>query len=135
MWNVNPSKDEIGLLMEAGIIYRDLRNFSAAREIFKGVRALLPKSDAVEVALGTVSFQEGNFQAAERHYRLALEANPRSAYAYAHLAESDIFQGKSDDARAHIDAAVKLDPYGVFGQFARNLMRLVDAIQSQQGVM
>jgi tetratricopeptide (TPR) repeat protein len=133
MWNVDPSKEEIGVLMEAGIIYRDLRNFEAAREVFSGVQALLPKSDAPHVALGTVSFKEGDFEGADRHYRLALEVNPRSAYAFAHLAELEAMRGNSDKARQHVQEAIKLDPRGPFGKMARSLLNFIEAMQSESG--
>lgn len=134
MWNVVPSKEEIGVLMEAGIICRESRKFAEAREIFEGVQALLPQSDAVEVALGTVSFQQGNFEDAARHYSLALDLNPRSAYAYAHLGELAIFQMDKEKARAHLREAVKLDPRGIFGKFARSLMELADAVRYKDAV-
>jgi tetratricopeptide (TPR) repeat protein len=129
MWNVNPSKEEIGLLMEAGIVYRESRKFEEAREVFHGVRALLPKSEVVEVALGTVSFHEGDFEAAARHYRAALELNPRSAYAYAHLGELAIFQKDKEQATLHLKQAIKLDPRGVHGKFARTLLEFGNAIR------
>jgi Flp pilus assembly protein TadD len=132
-WNVNPSNEEIGLLMEAGIIYRDSRKFGEAFEVLNGVRALLPKSDVAEVALGTVSFQQGDFDAAERHYRSALELNPRSAYAYAHLGELAIFQKNKAQATVHLKEAIKLDPRGVYGKLARTLMEFGEAIKYKEG--
>jgi tetratricopeptide (TPR) repeat protein len=132
-WNVNPSNEEIGLLMEAGIIYRDSRKFVEAHLVFDGVRALLPKSDVVEVALGTVSFQQGDFEAAEEHYRSALELNPRSAYAYAHLGELAIFQKNKAQAAVHLKEAIKLDPRGAYGKFARTLQEFGEAVRSKEG--
>ena len=132
MWKVDPSKEEIGVLMEAGIVYRDLRDFEAARDVFNGVQALLPKSDAVHVALGTVSFQEGDFESADRHYRLALQLNPRSAYACAHLAELEIFRANPEKAKAHVREAIRLDPRGPSGKFARSLLEMIEAPQSEK---
>jgi tetratricopeptide (TPR) repeat protein len=134
MWNLDPSKEEIGVLMEAGMIYRDLRNFGTAREVFTGVQALLPKSDAAHVALGTVSFKEGDFETADRHYRLALEVNPRSAYACAHLAELECFLGNPDKARQYVQEAIRLDPRGAFGNFARTLLNLIEEMPNKESV-
>lgn len=131
-WNINPSHDEIALLMEAGIIYRESRKFSEAREIFMGVRALLPKSDVVEVALGTVSFHQGDFESAARHYRSALQLNPRSAYAYAHLGELAIFQKDKVQASVHLKEAIKLDPRGQHGKLARTLLEFGNAVQYKE---
>jgi Flp pilus assembly protein TadD len=133
-WNVYASKEETGVLMEAGLIYRESRKFAEAREVFEGVQALLPTSDAVQVALGTVSFHQGDFEGAARHYRQAIELNPRSAYAYAHLGELAIFQKDKEAAGAHLREAVKLDPRGTYGKFARSLMELADVVQYQDAV-
>ena len=131
-WTLNVSKDEIGVLMEAGIVYRDSRRFAEAREVFEGVRALLPKSDAAQVALGTVAFQQGDFEGAERQYKMALELDPRSAYAYAHLGELSIFRKDKQKAAEYLKQAVKLDPHGSFGKFARSLQELADVVQYKE---
>jgi serine/threonine-protein kinase len=115
--------------MEAGIIYRESRKFTQAREVLEGVRAMLPKSDAVQVVLGTISFQQGDFQAAQRYYDVALELNPRSAYAYAHLGELSIFRKDKQKAVEHLKQAIRLDPHGPYGKLARGLMQFADAVK------
>lgn len=127
-WTVTPSSEELALLMEAGFLYRDLRKHDEAREVFKGVRALAPKSDAPEVALGTVAFEQGDFDGAEKHYRHALELNPRSAWAYAHLGELALFQTDKERARAYLNIAIHLDPRGDYGKLARALLDFVDVV-------
>lgn len=131
-WNINPSNEEIALLMESGIIYRESRKFADAREVFLGVQALLPKSDVVEVALGTVSFHQGDFEDAGRHYQAALKLNTRSAYAHAHLGELELFQKNKVKAVEHLKEAIKLDPRGVYGKFARTLLDFGNAIKYKE---
>jgi len=87
-WTVAPSHEELAFLVEAGIIYRDAKNFQGARDVFTGVKELFPQYDFPEVFLGTVDFQEGHFEAAEAHYRKALEVNPRSACITASVSSS-----------------------------------------------
>ncbi|HVO62380.1 MAG TPA: tetratricopeptide repeat protein, partial [Terriglobales bacterium] len=125
-WTISPSKDEAQFLAEAGIIYRDAKNFQAARDVFTGLRTLLPQHELPEIFLGTVEFQQGNFEGAERHYRKALELNPRSAFAYAHLGEACLFRKDKEAARAHLKTALTLDPLGEFGNLARRLMEMAD---------
>jgi tetratricopeptide (TPR) repeat protein len=127
-WTVSPSNDELAFLMEAGFLYRDLQKHEEARDVFKGVRALVPKSEAPEVALGTVAFQEGNFESAGKHYRRALELNPRSAWAYAHLGEAVLFQTDKERARAYLKIAIDLDPRGDYGKLARALLEFADVV-------
>ena len=101
-WTVAPSHEELAFLVEAGIIYRDAKNFQGARDVFTGVKELFPQYDFPEVFLGTVDFQEGHFEAAEAHYRKALEMNPRSAFAYAHLGEASLFRKDKETALKHL---------------------------------
>jgi len=127
-WDVVVSKKELALLMEAGFVYRDAEKFQEAREVFSGVRALAPKSEVPEVALGTVSFQAREFDDAVKHYQNALELNPRSAYAYAHLGEAELFRKNKDAARSSLKKALELDPKGEFGKMARSLTSLADQV-------
>jgi Flp pilus assembly protein TadD len=127
-WTIAPSKEEAEFLLEAGIIYRDAKNFGAARDVFMGVQTLFPKNEVPEVLLGTVSFQEGKFEEAERHYQKALELNSRSAFAHAYLGEASLFRKDKEAARAHLKTAVTLDPLGEFGKMARRLMELADQV-------
>jgi Flp pilus assembly protein TadD len=128
---VSLSREEIGLLVEAGIIYRESRNFQAARDVFSGLRALYPRNDVPETLLGTVAFHEGEFETAEQHYRRALELNPQSAYAWSHLGEVALFRGDSSSARAHMRKALEIDPRGDFGNMARRLLQLADVTQEK----
>src|ERR1700748_491664 len=75
-WTVAPSHEELSFLVEAGVIYREAGNFQAALDVFNGVKALYPTHDFPEVFLGTVEFQQRNFDAAEGPYRKAIELNP-----------------------------------------------------------
>jgi tetratricopeptide (TPR) repeat protein len=127
-WTINPSKDEVAFLLEAGFLLRDLRRHEEARDIFRGVCALLPKSEVPEVALGTVAFQQGDFKTAERHYRRALELNPRSAWAYAHIGEVALFEMNKEQARMHLKTAIELDPRGDHGKLARALLEFADIV-------
>jgi Flp pilus assembly protein TadD len=115
--------------MEAGFIYRDAEKFQEARDVFRGVRALAPKSEVPEVALGTVAFQEKEFDDAVTHYKKALELNPRSAYAYAHLGEAELFKKDKEAARVSLKKALELDPKGEFGKMARSLVSLADQVR------
>lgn len=132
-WTVNASREELAFLMEAGFLYRDLRKNEEAREVFKGVRALLPKSEVPEVALGTAMFQQGDFESAARHYRRALQLNPRSAWANAHLGELALFKLNRAEARTYLKTAIDLDPRGDCGKLARSLLDLADKVAFNDG--
>ena len=127
-WNVDASPDEIAFLMEAGLIYRDARRFDDAAVVFRGVRALLPKSEVPLVALGTLEFERGNLANAVTHYKEALKLNEKSAYAHSHLAEAYLMSNEIEPARAHSKLAIQLDARGEAGRFARSLSELMDRV-------
>jgi Flp pilus assembly protein TadD len=127
-WTIAPSSEEAAFLLEAAIIYREARNFQAARDVLAGVRTLFPQHEVPEVLLGTVEFQAGNFDGAESHYLKALELNPRSAFAYAHLGETYLFRKDKETARKHLKQSVTLDPLGEYGKMARKLMEFTDKV-------
>ncbi len=128
-WNIAPPNNELALLMEAGLIYRDAKKFQEAKDVFSGVRALLPQSDVPEVALGTVSFEEGDLDGAIGWYNKAVEKNSRSAYAQAHLGEAYLFKKDKEKARRHLKKALEFDPRGEFGKMARALLELTEEAQ------
>ena len=128
-WTISPSHEELAFLLEAGVIYRDGGNFAAARDVFNGAKALAPKHELPEILLGTVDFHQGHFEDAASHYHKALEMNPRSAFAYAHLGEASLFCKNKDEARTHLKRALSLDPLGESGKMARNLLEMTDLVK------
>ena len=130
-WNIETSHDEVALLMEAGLIYRDAHRFDDAAAVFKGVRALLPKSEVPEIALGTLAFESGNLDTAITHYQAALRINSGSAYAHSHLAEAYLVRRNLDAARDHLRRAMELDPRGETGRYARSLGEWIVMLESK----
>ncbi len=128
-WTIDPPTEELEVLLESGILYRDAGCLDHARDIFQGVRSLAPSSEIPEVGLGTVAFQRGRFEEARKHYLRALQRNPESAWAHAHLGEVELFLMNKEQARVHLMTAQSLDPGGPFGHMAQDLMVLVDVAQ------
>ncbi len=128
-WNIKPSAEELQTLMEAGFILRDAKRFGDARVVFQGVKALAPASTEAEVALGAVAFHEGDFETAKKHYRRAIAANPRDAWAYAHLGEAELFSKQKEDAVRSLKKAVELDEKGAHGNMARKLLQLAKEVR------
>jgi tetratricopeptide (TPR) repeat protein len=127
-WTMEASSEELEVILEAGFIYRDAGNYDHARDIFVGIRAMVPASEVPEVGLGTVAFQQGEFAAAAKHYKRAIERNPQSAWAHAHLGELALFQKDKETARIHLKTACDLDPSGAFGAMARDLLKLAESV-------
>ncbi len=130
-WNIDPSAEELHVLLEAAFLYRDAGSLDQARDIFQGVRSLRPQSDVPEVGLGAVAFRQGNFGLARKHYQRALERNPASAFAQAHLAELSLFERDKAQAREHATEALRLDPDGPFGAMAREVVHLASVVEFQ----
>ena len=123
-----PSAKDIGLLMEAGFVYRYLGRFNEARDIFRGVRALAPTNYMPDLALAGVSLDEGKFDDAEACCRRAIQLNPASGTAYAHLAEIQLFRNDKTSASINLRKALELNPNGPTADLARALLKLGDLI-------
>jgi len=127
-WNIFPKPDEFALLGEAGVIYRESGKFREARDVFLGMQALSPKSEVPEILLGTVRFQEKQYEQAIAHYRKALALNPRCALAYAQIGEAYMASKDKANATMNCGKAIELDPRGDAGKFARNVLLLIEQI-------
>ena len=131
-WTLQPTRDDLQALLEAGFILRAAGRLDDAQVVFQGVQALSPTSSVAEVALGTVDFQRGDYAKARQRYERVIEANPRDAWAFAHLGEAELFDKREDQARAALDKAVELDPKGPNGALARRLLKLADEIRASR---
>lgn len=122
------TKEQLSNLVEAGLACCTARRFPEARTLFLRVKELDPAQPLGEIGLGSVCFSEGDFATAIGHYRSALKVNPRSAYAYALLGESQIFKGEHANARVSLRRASEMDPRGPYGKLAQHLLRLLDSL-------
>ena len=119
---------EVKLMLEAGCVYRYARRFREARDIFQGVRALLPTQEVADLALAGVSMDEGKLDEAEAHCRHALELNRTSAAAYAQLAEIQLLKNNSGGARQSLKKSMEISPNGPTAALSRTLLRLASMI-------
>lgn len=119
---------EVKLMLEAGCVYRYAGRFREARDIFQGVRALLPTREVAYLALSGVSMDEGKLDEAEAHCRNALERNRASAAAYAQLAEIQLLQNNSAGARQSLQKSIEISPNGPTAALSRSLLRLTSMI-------
>lgn len=114
----------IRLMLEAGCVYRYAQRFREARDIFQGVRALLPTSEVADLALAGVSLDEGKLDEAEAHCRRALELNRASAAAYVQLAEIQLLQKDGAGARQSLQQSMEISPNGPAATLARELQKV-----------
>jgi Flp pilus assembly protein TadD len=128
------AKEALASLAQKGMIYRETNRFEEAREVFSSIRSLHPSHPIGEIGLGSICFAEGHFAEACGHYRQALKLDPRSAYAYALLGESQVFLGEYGSARVSLGRAAQMDPRGAYGQLAQNLLRFVESVATLESV-
>ena len=60
--------------------------------------------------LGVFAYEEGNFQAAETHFKKALETHPEDPSLNHYMGKTFIEQKRFDEAEKHLDIAWKQDP-------------------------
>jgi tetratricopeptide (TPR) repeat protein len=122
-----PVKD-VKLMLEVGCVYRYAGRFREARDIFQGVRAMLPTHEVADLALAGVSMDEGKLDEAEAYCRHALELNRVSAAAYAQLAEIQLLKNNSAGARQSLQKSMEISPSGPAATLSRTLLRLTSMI-------
>ncbi|HEY4046381.1 MAG TPA: tetratricopeptide repeat protein [Acidobacteriaceae bacterium] len=122
-----PAK-ELRLMLEAGCVYRYAGRFREARDIFQGVRALLPTREVADLALAGVSMDEGKLDEAEAHCRRALELNRASAAVHAQLAEIQLLQNNRVGARQSLQRSMEISPNGSTAALASALLKLTSMI-------
>ena len=116
--------NDIKLMLEAGCVYRYARRFREARDVFRGVQALIPTQEAADLALAGVSMDEGKLEEAEAHCRRALELNRASAAAYAQLAEIQLLQNQEARARQSLQRSLEINSNGPSAALAKTLLKL-----------
>lgn len=125
---VQPTDDELRVMLEAGFVLREASRFEEAEAIFRGVAELLPEADVPRVALGTVELQRGRFAQAESLCREALKSNPDSLYARVHHAESLLFLRQRAEAEAELQEVIRRDAASPHSRTARALLSAADII-------
>jgi tetratricopeptide (TPR) repeat protein len=107
--DIQLSTDEVRLLLEAGYLATERREWQKAKEIFEGIQATGRGADVAEMGLANLCLVSNNPKEAEKLLRQALKTNPKNAYASALLGELLHTQGKKDEALAVLAQAKAAD--------------------------
>lgn len=97
--------------------YTQLRDAPKALEAAQQAVAIVPKGVGQRLNLSFISSFAGDFPAAEKEARTALEMNPKVAQGYLVLAEAELGQGQLDKAA---DAYHQLESFGALGASTAN---------------
>lgn len=126
--DVKPSDEELRVLMEAGFLLREMSRFDEAAEVFRGAAELIEDSDVPLVGLGTVEFQQRNFDQAHAAYEKALALKPNSLYARVHRAEAWLFAGDRTRAETELREVIAADSESPHSRTAQALLDIADVI-------
>lgn len=124
---VGVTRRQARLLLEAGYVSMDLGKFDEARELFTGLAALMPKTEAAQLALGTLELVQGRHDKALQAFRAAQKVAPGSALPRAHCGEALLFMGKVNEAVKELKAALDLEPEGDGAKLAAALLEAKEA--------
>jgi predicted Zn-dependent protease len=119
---MNVNGDELKILLEAGVLLRELGRYDDAEIVLRGVSEIVPDSEVPDVLLGTVELQRGRFSEAQRLYEETLSRYPNSSYAQLHHAEALLFQKKRSEAVSELEAIISNDPNSPHSETARMLL-------------
>lgn len=114
-------------------MYRYAGRYSEARDIFQGIRTLLPTREIADLALAGVAMNEGKLSEAERFCRRALELNSASAAVYAQLGEIQLLQNKLADARRTLQRSSEMSQNGPVGDLAKCLLKVISMTSRKDG--
>jgi len=121
------ARREAMFLLEAGYLWMDMGQFEKARDVLAGTAALMPRSEAVQIALGTLEFAQGHHEKALQQYRAAQRLAPRSGLPRAHVGEVLLFMGKVPEAMRELQAAIDVEPEGDGAKLAKALIEAKEA--------
>ena len=90
--------EELRLLLEAGYLATERREWVKAKEIFEGVQAIGRGADVAAVGLANLHLIQSNPKEAEKLLKDAIKSNPKNAYAHALLGELLHTLGKKEES-------------------------------------
>ena len=126
--HLQPSDEELRLLMESGFVLRAAGRLDDAADIFRGARELLPEADAPLVALGSIELQRGLPEAAQALCEEALRLRPDSLYARVHRAEAMLAQLNRAEAETELREIIAAAPDSPHSRTAQALLDVADLI-------
>jgi Ca-activated chloride channel family protein len=100
-------------------------DYERALEGFLELQVRRPDDLGLELALGSANYQLGRFEAAERHYRRALESDQSALRAESlyDLGNALFRQGRLEEAAQHYEQALDEDPGDLDSKFNLELVR------------
>ncbi len=128
---IQPSDDEIRVILETGFLLREASRFQESESVFLGATELIPTSDVPRVGLATVKLQSGNFELAQIACEEALKIKPNSLYARVHRAEALLFQKKREEAIEELNSIIETDESSPHSRTAQALLEVADLISPE----
>ncbi|MBJ7312084.1 protein kinase [Rugamonas sp. CCM 8940] len=89
-----------------------LRRFDEAETLLRQGRQMHPRERRLADLLGTLRFQQADYTAAEAAFRLSLQLDPETVYAYANLSMALLRQGRGDEALQVLQQGLQVRPNG-----------------------
>lgn len=131
MWlsEVEPTDEEVRVMLEAGVLLRDTGRLDAADAIFRGLLEVLPETAVVpRVELSSVELQRGRVAEAESLCAEALRLRPDSDYARLHYAEILLYQKKRREAERELQQLISSNPQSTHSETARTWLAALNEI-------
>ncbi|HVF51860.1 MAG TPA: tetratricopeptide repeat protein [Pyrinomonadaceae bacterium] len=129
MSEVEPTDDEVRVMLEAGVLLRDIGRLDAADAIFRGLLELLPEWPVVpRLELSSVELQRGRPAEAESLCVEALRLRPEHPYARLCYAEVLLYQKKRREAEKELQRLISSDPESEHSETARSWLAALNDI-------
>ena len=112
--------------MEAAILLRDSKRFEESKSMFEAILPLVEDRHLPLVGIGTILFENGEFDEAIDRFEEATRHDPECALAHAHLGEALAFARHTEEAEFALQKTIDLDPGGKNGgEMARTIQKFL----------
>ncbi|MFN7973528.1 MAG: sulfatase-like hydrolase/transferase [Acidobacteriota bacterium] len=106
---------------QLGRVLADLGKTEEAQQAFQHALDRNPYSVSVLYDIGIFYRRVDDREFATKMFQGVLRISPDHVAAHLNLAEISLEEGKRDEARSHVDSALKLEPKGKYAQWANDL--------------
>lgn len=119
---VRRNDEDLRVMLESGLVLREMGRLDEAEKIFFGVHELVPESDVPLVALSSIAVRRGDLDKALDFCEEGLRCQPGSLYAKVNHAEILLYQKKRDEAEAELREIIETAPESPHSRTAQSLL-------------
>ena len=131
--NLKSDPTPLQLLGEAGFLWSYLSRWGESQDVFKALVALVPQDACGHLGLAEVELMQNNYRQSQQYAEQAVKASigrsdandddrATAARAFVIIAKAQMHQKKPEEAKQSYMKVIELDPQGVSGRHAADMI-------------